>query len=103
VAWLRLAGAALYILMVSFWLFVVEVEAPALSVLLTVASVALAGPAWTHPRESGAILVTVAGAYGLFLMHDLRHPLLAELTLVAPLMGVGLLLLGDVLLHPAPA
>ena len=100
IAWLRPVGAILALLTASLWLFVLEVEAPLLALILTVPYIALAGPAWTHPKETGALLVALAGTYGLFLVHAVRHPLLAELTLVLPLVCAGLCLLGDALLHP---
>ena len=102
-AWLRLAGALLFVLTVSFWLVVLEVEAPVLALFLTVPYIALAGPGWTHPKESGVLLVALAGTYGLLLLHAVRHPLLAELTLVVPLVCAGLCFLGDVLLQPGGA
>ena len=99
VPWLRLAGGTIGTLTLSFWLFVLETEAPVLSLLLSVPCIALAGPAWTHPRLSGLVLVALAGSYGLGLLHAVRHPLLGELTLVLPLVLAGLLLLADGLVH----
>ena len=102
VAWLRLAGALVFVLTATFWLFVLEVEAPLLGLLLTVPAIALTGPGWTYPRASGAALVAGAGTYGLVLLHSAPHPLLGELTLVGPLVGAGLLLLADARFGPAP-
>ena len=99
-AWLRLAGAILAVLTASFWLFVLELEAPLLAIVLTVPYIALAGPAWTHPKETGVLLLALSGTYGLLLVPAVRHPLLAELTLVLPLLCAGLLFLSDALLHP---
>ncbi len=99
-AWLRLAGAIIAVLTTSFWLFVLESQAPLLGLLVTVPYIAVAGPAWTHPKETGALLVALTSAYGLLLLHAVRHPLLAELALVLPLLCAGLCFLGDALLHP---
>ncbi len=100
VAWLRLAGALVFVLTATFWLLVLEVEAPLLALLLTVPCIALAGPGWTCPRASGAALVAGAGTYGLVLLHGAAHPLLGELTLVGPLVSAGLLLLADARFGP---
>ena len=100
VAWLRLAGAVVAVVTVSYWLLVLETVAPALAILLTVPCVALPGPAWTYPKEGGIGLVLLAGAFELVLVRAVGHPFLAEVTLVVPLGCAGLLLLCDALLHP---
>ena len=102
VAWLRLAGALLFVLTATFWRLVLEVEALFLGLLLTILCIVLVGPGWSHPRASGAALVAGAGTFGLVLLHSAPHPLLGELTLMGPLVGAGLLLLADARFGPAP-
>jgi len=100
VAWLRVAGVVLAVLAASFWLLLLQSAAPALAILLTVPYAALAGPAWTYPKEGGIGLVLLAATVELLLLRGVGHPLFAEVTLVVPIAGAGLLLLCDALLHP---
>lgn len=93
--WLRVAGAALFLVGVSSWFIALGVVAPRLGMLLSVPCAALVGPGWTHPREGGAGLVVLAGGLGLMLLAAATDPLPAELVLVVPMLAAGLLLLAD--------
>jgi len=81
------AGAILVLLAASFWLVVLEIEAPVLALLAGVPLIAFAGPA--YPASSGRALVVLGGLVSVL---ALGHAIVVDLTLAVPLVLAGLLL-----------
>jgi len=82
-------GAIPVLLAASFWLVVLEIEAPVLALLAGVPLIAFAGPAWSYPASSGRAFIVLGGLVSVL---ALGHAILVDLTLAVPLVLAGLLL-----------